>query len=231
MRRIIQKKNYFCTAKIATMLENFTFQDLKNKFNNDKNFKMITYLVGSVLVLIIGYFGYRQFIWKPANEKSKDAYWVGLNYAAQDSTDLAIEELEPVVKKYDGKIGGENAQFVLARQYMSKGEFKKALTELEGVNVNDTYLAAMAVGLQGDCHSEMKDYAKAGELYLEAASVNENEFTSPLYLFKAGLCAEKEKDFAKAVESYTKIKDDFPTYATQKAIEKYIARASNKIVK
>ena len=213
------------------MLENLNFQDLKNKFNNDKNFKMITYVVGGVLILIIGYFGYRQFIWKPSNEKSKDAYWVGLNYAAQDSTDLAIEELEAVVNKYDGKIGGENAQFVLARQYMSKGEFNKALTELEGVNVNDTYISAMAVGLQGDCHSEMKDYAKAGELYLEAASMDDNEFTSPMYLYKAGLCAEKEKDFEKAVEAYTKIKDDYPTYATQKAIEKYIARASNKIVK
>ena len=46
-------------------------------------------------------------MWKPDNEKSKDAYWIGLNYASQDSTDLAIDALKPVVKKYDGKIGGE----------------------------------------------------------------------------------------------------------------------------
>lgn len=213
------------------MLENFSIQELKNKFNSNKNMKIMTYAVGGVLVLVIGYFAYRQFIYNPSNEKSKDADWVGLNYAAKDSTDLAIEELKGVVKNYDGKIGGERAQFVLARQYMAKGEFKKALTELEGVNVKDTYVSSMAIGLQGDCQSEMKQFEKAGALYLQAADLNENEFTSPMYLYKAGLCAEKVKDFEKAVECYTRIKDDYPTYASQKAIEKYLARAAAKTVK
>jgi tetratricopeptide (TPR) repeat protein len=213
------------------MLDNFSFQDFKNKVRSNKQTKVITYLVGSLLGLAILYLAYRQFIWKPANEKSKDAYWVGLNYAAKDSTDLAIEELEPVVKKYDGKIGGENAQFILARQYMSKGEFNKALDLLKDVNANDTYLAAMVVGLQGDCHSEMKDYEKAFKLYLEAAGINENEMTSPMYLFKAGLCAEKNKNFEQATECYTKIRDDYSGFGNQKAIEKYIARASNKTTK
>lgn len=210
------------------MLEKFSVQELKKQFESNKNTRLITYIVGGILVFIVGYFAYRQFIWKPANEKSKDAYWAGLNFAAQDSTDLAIEELKPVVKKFDGKIGGENAQFVLARQYMTKGEFKKALNELEGTNFTDTYLSSMSIGLQGDCYSEMKDYEKAGELYIEAAGINENEMTTPMYLYKAGLCAEKVKDFEKAVECYTKIKDDYPSYASQKAIDKYVARAANK---
>ena len=126
---------------MKAMLENFSFQDFKNKVQSDKQTKLITYLAGGIIVLILAYFGYRQFVWKPANEKSKDAYWVGLNYAAKDSTDLAIEELEPIVKKYDGKIGGENAQFVLARQYMAKGEFKKALGLLKDVDAADTYMS------------------------------------------------------------------------------------------
>jgi tetratricopeptide (TPR) repeat protein len=213
------------------MLENFSFQSLKHTINTNKNAKIAVYAVSGVLVLIIGYFGYRQFIWKPNNEKSMDAYWQGLNLAAKDSTDQAIEALAPVVKKYDGMKGGENAQFTLARQYMAKGEFKKALTELEGVNVNDSYLSAMTVGLQGDCHSEMKDFEKAGSLYLQAADININDFTSPIYLYKAGLCAEKVKDFEKATECYTRIRDEYPNYASQKSIEKYIARASSKTVK
>ncbi len=213
------------------MLDNFSTQDLKDKFKNNKNFKMATYVIGGIFVLVIGYFLYRQFIWSPANEKSKDAYWIGLNYAGQDSTDLAIEELTGVVKKYDGKIGGENAQFVLARQYMAKGEFKKALEELAGVELNDTYLSAMSIGLQGDCQSELKNYEKAMDLYVEASEKSVNEFTTPMYLFKAGLVAEKLKSFDKATEYYTIIRDDYPSYANQKAIEKYIARSSNQKVK
>jgi tetratricopeptide (TPR) repeat protein len=227
----MKKKTIFAGLNCIIMLENFSVQELKRKFESNKNTRLVAYIVGGILVLIVGYLAYHQFIWKPANEKSKDAYWVGLNYASQDSTDLAIEELTPVVKQYDGKIGGENAQFVLGRQLMAKGEFKKALEQLEGVEVEDTYLSSMALGLQGDCHSEMKDYEKAGVMYLKAAGVNENEFTTPMYLFKAGLCAEKVKDFEKAVECYTKIKDDYPNYGSQKSIEKYVARASNKTTK
>ena len=213
------------------MLENFSVQELKKKFESNKKARLVSYIGGGILVLVIGYFEYVQFFWKPANEKSKDAYWVGLNYAAADSTDAAIEELKPIVKKYDGKIGGENAQFILARQYMVKGLFKKAITELESVDVEDTYISSMAVGLQGDCQSELKNYEKAGTLYLEAAGINENEMTTPMYLMKAGLCAEKVKDFEKAVECYTTIKDDYSSFASQKGIEKYIARASNKTTK
>ena len=76
---------------MKAMLENFSIQEFKNKIQSDKQAKLITYAVGGLLVLILGYFAYRQFIWKPANEKSKDAFWVGLNNSAKDSTDLAIE--------------------------------------------------------------------------------------------------------------------------------------------
>lgn len=213
------------------MIDNLSVQGIKEKMNNNKQFKMMIYAIVGLLVLIIGFLLYNQFISKPANEKSKDAYWIGLNLASKDSTDAAIDELSGVVKKYDGKIGGENAQFVLARQYMAKGQFQKALDELEGVNLNDTYLSAMSIGLQGDCRSEMKQYDKALDLYVEASEKSENEFTTPMYLFKAGLCAEQLKDYEKATEYYTTIKDNYPQYANQKAIEKYIARTSNNIVK
>jgi predicted negative regulator of RcsB-dependent stress response len=209
------------------MLENLSSQDLKEQFKNNKNLRMITIGVGSIVVLILAYFAYKQFIWKPANEKSKDAYYAGLNYAVKDSVDLAIDELAPVVKKYDGKQGGELAQFVLARQYMTKGEFKKALKELEGVNVNDTYIAVYALGLQGDCYSEMNKFPEALDMYMDAAEKVDNEKTTPEYLFKAALVAEELKDFEKATELYTRIKENYTQFSNVKTIDKYIGRVKN----
>ncbi len=213
------------------MLENLSGQDLKSQFKNNKNLRMITIGVGSLVVLILGYFAYKQFIWKPANEKSKDAYYAGLNFAAKDSVDKAIDELAPVVKKFDGKQGGELAQFVLARQYMAKGEFKKALEELEGVSVNDTYLSVYTIGLQGDCYSEMNKYSEALDLYLEAADKIDNEKTTPEYLFKAALVAEELKDFSQATELYTRIKENYTQFSSVKTIDKYIGRVKNKTTK
>ncbi len=210
------------------MLENLSPKEFKAQFKNNKNLRMITIGVGAIIVLILGYFTYKKLIWEPANEKSKDAYYAGLNYAAKDSVDMAIDELKPVVSKYDGKQGGEIAQFVLARQYMTKGEFNKALEELEGVDVSDTYVAVYAIGLQGDCYSEMKKYKEAIDLYIQAAEKVDNEKTSPEYLFKAGLCAEEIKDFEQAKELYTRIKDNYLSFSGTKTIDKYIARVSNE---
>jgi len=209
------------------MSGNTTSFNFKKQFTENKQLKRITIVVGAVIVLLVGYLLYHQFVVVPDTEKSNDAYYYGLNLASKDSTDAAIGALEPVAKKYDGLEGGEVAQFVLARQYMTKGEFKKALNALEDVDVSDTYLAVHVIGLQGDCQSELGKYKEAMELYEEAAHTNENEYTSPLYLFKAAGVAEELKNYEKATELYENIRDNYATFAGQKSIDKYIARVSN----
>jgi predicted negative regulator of RcsB-dependent stress response len=210
------------------MLENISGSSLKEEFKSNNKLRLITYSIGGAVVLVLGYFLYKQFIFAPANEKSKASYFEGLNYADKDSTDAAIDVLTPVVKNYDGKIGGEIAQFTLARQYMAKGQFNKAIEELEGVDVSDTYVSVMAIGLQGDCLSEMKKYTDAAELYIKASEENENDFTTPTYIFKAAMCAEKVNDSETALTLYKKIEDNYPDFANQKSIKKYIARSTKK---
>jgi len=210
------------------MLEKFSFNDFKGQLKTNKNLRLATYGIGSLLGVFVLYFAYRQFIWTPSNEKSKDSYYRGLNLAVKDSTDAAINELEPVVKKYDGKQGGEVAQFVLARQYMTKGEFKKAIDLLEDVDVNDTYVSVYKLGLIADCKSELGNYQEALDLYLEAAEKNENELTTPSFLFKAALVAEEIKNYEEANEIYTRIKGNYLNFSNSKSIDKYIARTKNR---
>lgn len=217
--------------KILKMIENLSFDELKSKFNKDKNFKLLTYVVGGVFAAGLLFFVYKQVIWNPANEKSNDGWWEAMNYISKDSTDQAIKSLEPFVKNNDGKTGGEVGQYLLGTQYMKKGEFKKALEQFEGVDLNDSYISTFAIGLQGDCHSELKSYDKALELYVQAADAQDNEFTTPMYLFKAGLVAEKLKKFEDATTFYTRIQDEYPNYGGQKTIEKYVARVSSSKVK
>ena len=116
------------------MSDNLSLEALKSKFENNSKIKIGTYVLGGLVVLILLYFSYRQFIVKPSNEKSNDGWLIAMNYITKDSTDQAIKLLVPFVKKYDGKQGGELAQFVLARQYMTKGEFKKGDYVLVKIN-------------------------------------------------------------------------------------------------
>jgi predicted negative regulator of RcsB-dependent stress response len=208
------------------MSDNLSENSIKEQFKSNTKLKYTTYVVGGLAVLSIVYFSYKQFIFTPSNEKSKEAYFEGLNYADKDSVDVAIETLSPVVKKFDGKVGGEVAQFTLARQYMAKGEFKKALENLEGVHLEDTYLSVMSIGLQGDCKSEMEQYEEAASLYIMAADKDDNTFTTPTYLFKAAFCAEKVNDYETALQLYRRIQNNYTEFSNQKSIKKYIARAT-----
>ncbi len=213
------------------MSKTSTFSSFKQQFAENSQLKKITIVVGVVIALIVGYILYYQFVTVPNTEKSNDGYYEGLNYADKDSTDAAIEQLQAQVKKYDGYQGGEVAQYVLGRQYMNKGEFKKALKELDDADLDDTYNSILVVGLRADCHSELKQYKDALELYEEAADMDDNDFTAPMFLFKAAGVAEELKDYTKATELYERIRDNYTVFAGQKSIDKYIARVSNLKVK
>lgn len=210
------------------MLENLSGQEIKNQFKTNKTLRLTTFIVGGIAVVALGYFVYLQFVWNPGNEESKDKYWPGLNLAVADSTDAALAELKPIKERYDGKIGGEIAQFVYARQLMNKGEWQKAIEDLEGVDVEDTYVSIMAIGLKADCLSELEKYEEAANLYLEAADMADNDLTTPTYLKKAGLCAEQLKDFTMAAECYKRIKDEYLDFARTNSIDKYYARANSQ---
>ncbi|MDB3906937.1 hypothetical protein N9355_05670 [Crocinitomicaceae bacterium] len=205
------------------MLEDISGQQIKDQFKKNKRLRIIAFSVGGVLLLVLGYFIWYQMFFLPANEKSKDSYWEGLNYAKKDSTEVAVEEFKAAVRKYDGKVGGEVAQFLYARQLMNKGEFKKAFNELEEVDLEDSYVSVLCVGLKADCQSEMEKYSEASKMYLEAANMIDNDFTTPMYLDKAAGCAVELKDFKKAKKYYKRIIADYPQYATQKDIERYYA--------
>jgi tetratricopeptide (TPR) repeat protein len=225
----LKKKFIFAPLNnIQTMANEFNFSKLKQQFKENKQVKTATMIVGGLLVVILGYIVYRVFVYGPKNEKASDSYYEGYNLAEKDSTDAAITSLESTIRKYDGAENIEPAKFKLASLYMKKGSFKKAYDLLDDTDLDDTYGPAMILGLKGDCQSEMGKYADALDLYEEAADVDDNEMTTPMYLFKAGLVAEELKQLDKAAELYERIRDNFSNFASQKAIEKYIARVTNK---
>jgi TolA-binding protein len=222
------------------MTENFSLEDLKQKYKNSKSFRLSSIAIGTLALIVIGYLGYRQFMWKPANEKSKESYFIALNAITNEDSNIAmdtskagaktdpIKKLQKSVKKYDGKIGGEVSKYLLASQYMRKGKYKEALTLLENVSVEDTYVSVEVIGLQGDCQSELNKFEEAYELYKTAANMNANNFTSPMYLFKAGLVAEQLKKYDLAKAHFETIAVQYPKsfYAKEKNLEAYIARNS-----
>jgi tetratricopeptide (TPR) repeat protein len=205
-------------------------EQLIEKAKSSKTFKMASIGVGVVALLVVLGFGYQQLIFKPADEKSKTAYWRAMIYLDNEEPDNALEEFIRVAKKYDGKVGGEISQYMAGRLYMDKGEFKTALKYLEKAKLNDLYLGTMVIGLQGDCHAELGDFNKAVKLYEKAAKRKANEFTTPMYLMKAAMIHEfKLNNFKDAEKIYARLELEYWDYYKTNNIEKYKERVANKV--
>ena len=214
------------------MFDDFSFSSLKLKFKQDKKFKFISIITGSVLVVLFGVFIYNQFFFQPKDQESKSIYFETLNYAdSSNRTDKNVKTLEAKLDEYEGYSGALAAEFILARQYMNKGQFDKAISSLEKIEPEDTYMTVFKIGLIGDCYSEQGKLSEAFEQYTLAANTNTNEFTTPVFLFKAGLVAEKLNQFGEAANCYKKIKENYKEFGQLKRIDYYVARASNTKVK
>lgn len=207
-----------------------TKEELIEQFKGNKILKYSTYGVGVITAIVLVFLAYKNFISNPKNEASKAEIANGIMYLEQDSTKLAIEEFEYLASEYKGYQGAEIASYALGNLYFEQGDYEAALNQLKKVKIKDTYLMTLAIGTQGDCYSELGDYKNAVKKYIEAADRQDNEATTPLFYFKAGLNAEEAGDFAKAAEFYQKIKDNYTSFANQKGIDKYISRAENKVI-
>jgi tetratricopeptide (TPR) repeat protein len=63
----------------------------------------------------------------------------------------------------------------------------------------------------------------------KAANKNKNDFTSSIYLKKAGLAYEALQNYKKAVAAYEKIKKLYPNSDEARDIDKYIQAAKMKM--
>jgi len=64
---------------------------------------------------------------------------------------------------------------------------------------------------------------------MAASSINTNNFTTPIYLQKAGIAYEMTGNYNDALAAYETIEKDFAKSSEARDIEKYITRAKLKL--
>ena len=89
-------------------------------------------------------------------------------------------------------------------------------------------LSSLAKGSIGDAFSELNQFEDAYTYYLKAAKIN-SDFTSPMYLKKAGLISIKLKKYSSAKEHFENIKINFPKSNEAKNIDALISMSEASI--
>ena len=115
----------------------------------------------------------------------------------------------------------------LAFWMYSSNENYVSIDNLKKFDSDDYFVNAMALGAIGDSYMELNDTDNALKYYLKAANNNDNSFTSPLFLMKAGSTYELSGNYTEAVKLYERIQKEYYKSYESREIEKYIARAKS----
>jgi len=207
----------------------------------EKNSKPLFYGLVIVIVLILGFLGYNKYVIEPqetaaSNELSfPRKHFNEANTAAGSDIDSLLQlGLDGVDNKfgfldistqYNGTKAANIANYYAGVSYLKMKEYQKAIEYLSKFNSDDELLGPTALGAIGDAFADIDQAEDALDYYEKAANKKDNEFTTPLFLFKAGRTAMDLGQFSKAEKMFVKIKENYPSTDSGKDIDKYINSA------
>ena len=205
-----------------------------------KNQKSILIFLAAILVGVLGYMGYMRYIQEPAEAKAANELAYPKAYFDQALTNtveadslytLALDGADgkygllEVADKFSSTKAGNLANYYSGIAYLKLGDFKNAIKYLDDFSSDDVMLGSMAKGAIGDAFANNNQAEQAFEYYEEAANLNSNDFTTPMFLDRAAAMALSIGKNKKAAELYTRIKTDYASSDAAKDIEGKINQA------
>jgi len=203
----------------------------------EKHQQIILIVVGVIVVIVLGFFGFRKFYLAPKEKDAQAQMFMAEKYFEQDSLKKALNGdgqylgFLAIIDEFGMTKSANLAHYYAGICYLKLGQYDQALEQLDDFSSDDQLVAPMARGAMGDANMELKRIDKAVDLYLEAAGMRTNELTTPLFLMKAGMAYEELGNYEKALGLYKRIKEEFPRSNEGREIDKYIAYAEELMKK
>ena len=196
----------------------------------EENQKLLTIIVGIIVVLVLGFFGFKRLYVAPREAEAQEQMFMAERYFEIDSLSLALngDGMYPgfleIIDDYGITKSANLAHYYAGIIYLRQGNFEEAIDHLKKFKSKDQVVSVMAKGAIGDAYMEMNDISAAVNYYVDAARLRDNEFSAPIFYMKAGMAYELLGRNGEALKMYETIKFDYPTSNEAREIEKYIAR-------
>lgn len=220
--------------KASDQQDNLGFENVEQTLTKteqflEKNAKQVGIAIGAVVLVVLAVFAYTTYIVAPNSAEAGKEMSKAIKWFETDSMALALNGNSDhagfldIMDEYSGTPAGNSAHYYAGLAYFSQGSFQDAIEILDGYSASDVATAAMAKGVIGDAFAELGQMDDAADYYKKAANATDNNFTTPLFLWKAGLALEAQGDANKAVPLYQRIADDYPKSRQAAGIESVIA--------
>jgi tetratricopeptide (TPR) repeat protein len=108
---------------------------------------------------------------------------------------------------------------------MKLNQYRDAISYLEDFKTDDAMLGPISLGNIGDAFMQLDQANDALGYYQRALAEDTNDFTTPLYLQKAGVAALELGQTQKALEFFSRIKEEFPNSVQANGVDAFIGMA------
>lgn len=198
----------------------------------EDNQKIISYVIGGLIVVVAAYLGIQKFYLQPKEDEAASQMFMAENYFEKDSFNLAINGdgnylgFLDIVDDYGITKAANRANYYLGVSYLHLGEYETAIDYLNDFKSDDLLLAPVAEGAKGDAYLELGDTDNALKQYRKAFTMSDNELTAPIYMMKAATLMESMDELESAVAVYEEIKTKYPDSPEASNVDRYIARVN-----
>jgi len=204
-----------------------------------KNQKYIFIVIGIVAAVVLGYLGYREYIAKPAQSEAMNDMFQAQKYfnEAVNGTEkdslytLSLNGGEgkygmlDIINEHSGTPAANLANYYAGMAYLNLKDYKNAIAFLSDFSSDDEVLGPLAKGGIGDAFVQLNQPEDALSYYEQAAKLQTNDYTTPMFLFKAGNIALELGQADKALTYFNTIKNDYPKSTEGSTIDVFIGKA------
>lgn len=196
--------------------------------------KQISRVVTVILLIVLLYFSSERFYFEKRAVEAAAEMFPAEQFFENDDWERALEGegnilgFLDIISEYRFTKSANLAKYYAGLCYLQLGEYEDAITYLSRFKSKDRILSSIALGGIGDAYAQSGETGKAISFYQKAAERKSNDFTSPLYLLRAGILLENEGRWKEAGELYERIKTDYAMSTEGRTIDKYITRVKVK---
>lgn len=197
----------------------------------EDNSKQITYVIFGIIVVVMVFIGLKRFYLAPLEQEAASEMFMAEKFFEKDSFEYALNGYGnfpgfiQIIEDYGLTKSANLAKYYAGVCLLNTGDFEEAIDYLEDFKTKDLLVGSAKYSSLGDAYIEKGDLQAAVNAFKTGIDKFPNDFSTPLLLKKAGLAYEEMSEFQKAIETYTELKEKYPSSTEGRDIDKYIDRA------